>query len=74
MKKNLIFASLFTLTAMTATAQVYLDPNAPIEERVKDALSRMTTHEKVQILHAQSKFRVWFPLGTRNSHRLTAMR
>lgn len=56
MKKNLIFASLFTLTAMTATAQVYLDPNAPIEERVKDALSRMTTHEKVQILHAQSKF------------------
>ncbi len=56
MKKNLFFASLFTLTAMTATAQVYLDPNAPIEERVKDALSRMTTHEKVQILHAQSKF------------------
>ena len=56
MKKNLIFASLFTLTAMTATAQVYLDPNAPIEERVKDALSRMATHEKVQILHAQSKF------------------
>ena len=56
MKKNLILASLLTMTAMTATAQVYLDPNAPIEERVKDALSRMTTHEKVQILHAQSKF------------------
>ena len=56
MKKNLIIASLLSLTAMTATAQVYLDPNAPIEERVKDALSRMTTHEKVQILHAQSKF------------------
>ena len=35
---------------------VYLDPNAPIEERVQDALSRMTTHEKVSILHAQSKF------------------
>ena len=56
MKKNLIIASLLTLTTMTATAQVYLDPNAPIEDRVKDALSRMTTHEKVQILHAQSKF------------------
>ena len=56
MKKNLILASLLAMTAMTATAQVYLDPNAPIEERVKDALSRMTTHEKVQILHAQSKF------------------
>ena len=56
MKRTLILASLFTLTAMTTTAQVYLDPNAPIEERVKDALSRMTTHEKIQILHAQSKF------------------
>ncbi|MDD7526088.1 MAG: glycoside hydrolase family 3 C-terminal domain-containing protein [Bacteroidaceae bacterium] len=44
------------MTAMTAQAQTYLDPNAPLEERVKDALSRMTTHEKVQILHAQSKF------------------
>ena len=41
---------------MTASAQTYLDPNAPIEDRVKDALSRMTLHEKVAILHAQSKF------------------
>ena len=56
MKKSFIIASLFAFTAMTTTAQVYLDPNAPIEERVKDALSRMTTHEKIKILHAQSKF------------------
>ena len=42
--------------AMNAQAQVYLDPQAPVEERVKDALSRMTTHEKIQVLHAQSKF------------------
>ncbi len=34
----------------------YLDTNATIEERVQDALSRMTTHEKVSILHAQSMF------------------
>ena len=57
MKKTTIFASLMTLTAMTTTqAQVYLDPQAPLEQRVEDALSRMTTHEKIKVLHAQSKF------------------
>jgi beta-glucosidase len=57
MNKKLILAS-FLLLATTAgmQAQVYLDPQAPIEERVKDALSRMTTHEKIKLLHAQSKF------------------
>ena len=35
---------------------VYLDLEKPIEERVEDALSRMTLEEKVKILHAQSKF------------------
>ena len=56
MKKNLFIAVFLAITNITAQAQIYLDPNAPIEERVKDALSRMTTHEKIQILHAQSKF------------------
>ncbi|MDD7097239.1 MAG: glycoside hydrolase family 3 N-terminal domain-containing protein, partial [Prevotella sp.] len=45
-----------TLLATPMLAQVYLDPNAPIEDRVKDALSRMTLHEKVMLCHAQSKF------------------
>jgi beta-glucosidase len=40
----------------TKQAQVYLNPQAPIEERISDALSRMTTHEKISVLHAQSKF------------------
>ena len=55
--KTVVFILLMT-TALTVTAQTpkYLDPTAPMEERVKDALSRMTTHEKVRILHAQSKF------------------
>ena len=35
---------------------VYLDPSKPLEERVQDALSRMTLEEKVAITHAQSKF------------------
>lgn len=56
LKKNLCMTLLLALTATTATAQVYLDPQAPIEERIKDAISRMTTHEKIQLLHAQSKF------------------
>ena len=57
MKKKLILASFVALLSVTATkAQVYLDPQAPLEERVKDALSRMTTHEKIKLLHAQSKF------------------
>ena len=35
---------------------VYLDPNAPVEERVEDALARMTLEEKVGMTTAQSKF------------------
>lgn len=34
----------------------YLDETKPVEERVEDALSRMTTAEKIRIIHAQSKF------------------
>ena len=44
---------------MTTTAQtlpVYLDENRPIEERVNDALQRMTLDEKIAVIHAQSKF------------------
>jgi beta-glucosidase len=46
------------MTTLTTSAQkpVYLDESQPLEARVQDALQRMTTHEKVQILHAQSKF------------------
>lgn len=35
---------------------VYLDESQPVELRVEDALVRMTTEEKVALLHAQSKF------------------
>lgn len=59
MRKYLLLLLFVVLSLATASAQtrpVYLDPNAPIEKRVQDALSRMTTHEKIQLLHAQSKF------------------
>ena len=39
----------------TQTA-VYLDPSRPIEERVEDALARLTVKEKIGLIHAQSKF------------------
>lgn len=55
MKKYFILASL-ALISTVAKAQTYLNPQAPIEERVKDALKHMTTEEKIKILHAQSKF------------------
>ena len=38
------------------TVPVYLDESKDIDARVSDALARMTTEEKVAILHAQSKF------------------
>lgn len=34
----------------------YLDSSKPIEERVEEALSRLTLEEKVALTHAQSKF------------------
>ena len=37
-------------------APVYLDDTKPIQERVEDALARMTVEEKVAMCHAQSKF------------------
>lgn len=35
---------------------LYQDVTKPLEERVEDALSRMTTQEKINLIHAQSKF------------------
>ena len=42
--------------APKSSGPAYLDPSRPLEERVEDALSRMTLEEKVAMTHAQSKF------------------
>ena len=55
MLKTFTFAA-FLMISASMNAQVYQNSDAPIESRIQDALSRMTTHEKVAMLHAQSKF------------------
>ena len=57
--KHIITSCLIAVCAMTANAQqtpVYLDETQPIEQRIDDALSRMTLQEKIRVIHAQSKF------------------
>lgn len=58
MKKSIFILSYIalSLSASPGQAQVYLDPSKPLEERVVDALNRMTTADKIAIIHAQSKF------------------
>ena len=61
MKKTIILAAVaLVLSACCSQSKfdgpTYLNPNAPIEERVEDALSRMTLEEKVGMTTAQSKF------------------
>lgn len=58
--KKLLTAALLTIGMATmATAQtlpVYLDETKPVEQRIEDALKRMTLEEKIAVIHAQSKF------------------
>ena len=58
-KKKVLTLCLIAASTMSATAQslpTYLDETKPIEQRVEDALSRMTLDEKIAVIHAQSKF------------------
>ena len=59
MKKMIVSSLLILLLGNVMQAQtvpVYLDDTKRMEERVEDALSRMTLEEKVAMTHAQSKF------------------
>jgi len=57
--KKLTITLMSLLVATTIPAQqvpVYLDESKPVEQRIDDALSRMTLDEKIAVIHAQSKF------------------
>ncbi len=58
MKKIIMSALLLgaTATAQAQSVPVYLDESKPMEQRIDDALSRMTLDEKIAVIHAQSKF------------------
>lgn len=57
MKKVLFGLAIAVVLPLSAQQKpVYLDETKPIEERVEDALGRLTVKEKVAMLHAQSKF------------------
>ena len=59
MKRKIIALCAVLTTAMGMQAQslpVYLDSSKPVEQRIDDALQRMTLDEKIAVIHAQSKF------------------
>ncbi|MGN0207765.1 MAG: beta-glucosidase [Muribaculaceae bacterium] len=58
MKNILFLLGLLVCGGFVAMADtpVYLDETKPVEERIDDALNRMTLDEKIAVIHAQSKF------------------
>ena len=62
MKHFILSCALLMAAIVTSSAQqtgklpVYLDNTKPVEQRIDDAISRMTLQEKIRIIHAQSKF------------------
>lgn len=59
MKRIILSCIAFVASFAAMQAQqvpVYLDYTKSLEQRVEDALSRMTLQEKIRVIHAQSKF------------------
>ena len=58
--KTILTTAVFATCAASASwgqaLPVFLDDTKPIEQRVEDALGRMTLDEKIAVIHAQSKF------------------
>ena len=50
------FSFFVCVNTQAQTLPKYLDERVPVEQRIDDALSRMTLDEKIAVIHAQSKF------------------
>ena len=51
-----VLLTFFVCSCEERALPAYLDVSKPVEDRVEDALSRMTMEEKVAVLHAQARF------------------
>ena len=56
MRKCLLLSLMMTTGLSAQPLPVYLDESKPVEQRIDDALARMTLDEKIAVIHAQSKF------------------
>ena len=58
LKKTLFICLMMVSSVMVAqhAKPIYLDDTKDMEERIEDALKRMTLAEKIDVIHAQSKF------------------
>ena len=52
----MLFTLFVVLGCSMSQEPLYLQEDAPLETRVEDALSRLTLDEKIDLIHAQSKF------------------
>lgn len=53
---NSVIGLILICPNLYAENEIYLNDDAPIEQRIDDALSRMTLEEKVALCHGQGKF------------------
>ncbi len=58
MKHTILALTCATASLMMSAAgtPAYLDESLPLEQRVEDALSRMTLDEQIAMCHAEGKF------------------
>ena len=52
----MLFTLFVVLGCSMSQEPLYLQEDAPLETRVEDALSSLTLDEKIDLIHAQSKF------------------